>query len=534
SIKVKEPSSSSLSSSSSTGFYTEILHQLIQSASITLPPIKPYNPKGVKPTWFNSDLICAYHRTPGHDTEGCKALQAVIKSLLEESDLLLEEEQVPPVILAPSKPQPSTQTSSGSIPLDLPPSQIDTIHIATRTQRYHNPSSSSTSRPRVVISAAPEGVSPSSSAPRPKVSIRAAPRAQVPVSVEESVMKQLTQAPVKMSLFDLIQSSPQHRQALIDNLRRIAVNSDEPQPFELVVGLNGPSTAISFEDSEIPPLSSEDLEAPLFITVQINNTTLKRVMIDSGAALNVISSHTFEQLKLPKNVVSPPPFALRSFNDQLAVTLGTVVLPIRVGKKLLHELFYIVEGKFHYNMILGRSWIRAMHCVPSTLHRCLKYQYEGKIYTHPGDPFPSAQCDMTTRSAPLKENTSSPDGASSSSIPATKLPDLQNLEETLQRFSLGELPLFSFDAHLKPNEYGRPDKQPEYQTGLGRIVTIGLPNQQTNFIYGGLDTPHYRPDSPPRAKPYLTGFDYLQNPTFAKTYLYRCAWKGFGLGKYEQ
>ncbi|KAH9309957.1 hypothetical protein KI387_037868, partial [Taxus chinensis] len=65
------------------------------------------------------------------------------------------------------------------------------------------------------------------------VSIRAAPRAQVPVSVEESVMKQLTQAPVKMSLFDLIQSSPQHRQALIDNLRRIAVNSDEPQPYEL-------------------------------------------------------------------------------------------------------------------------------------------------------------------------------------------------------------------------------------------------------------------------------------------------------------
>ncbi|KAH9301204.1 hypothetical protein KI387_012787, partial [Taxus chinensis] len=79
----------------------------------------------------------------------------------------------------------------------------------------------------------PEGVPPSSLAPQPKVSIRAAPRAQIPVSVEESVMKQLTQAPVKMSLFDLIQSSPQHRQALIDNLRRIAVNSDEPQPYKL-------------------------------------------------------------------------------------------------------------------------------------------------------------------------------------------------------------------------------------------------------------------------------------------------------------
>ncbi|KAH9288905.1 hypothetical protein KI387_033022, partial [Taxus chinensis] len=142
------------------------------------------------------------------------------------------------------------------------------------------------SRPRVVISTAPEGAPSSSLTPQPKVSIRTAPRAQIPVSVEESVMKQLTQAPVKMSLFDLIQSSPQHRQALIDNLRRIAVNSDEPQPYELVFGLNRPSTAISFEDSEIPPLSSEDLQAPLFITVQINNTTLKHVMIDSGAALN--------------------------------------------------------------------------------------------------------------------------------------------------------------------------------------------------------------------------------------------------------
>ncbi|KAH9307483.1 hypothetical protein KI387_035394, partial [Taxus chinensis] len=93
SIKVKEVPSSSLSSYLYTGFYTKILRQLIQSSSISLPPIKPYNPKGFKPSWFNSDLICAYHRTPGHDTEGCKALQSIVNNLLEESDLLLEEEE---------------------------------------------------------------------------------------------------------------------------------------------------------------------------------------------------------------------------------------------------------------------------------------------------------------------------------------------------------------------------------------------------------------------------------------------------------
>ncbi|KAH9314508.1 hypothetical protein KI387_023135, partial [Taxus chinensis] len=75
-------------------------------------------------------------------------------------------------------------------------------------------------------------------------------------------------------------------------------------------------------------------------------------------------------------------------------------------------------------------------------------------------------------SAPLKKDACSNDKVSSSSILVTKLPDLQNLRETLQRFSLGELPLLSFDTHLKPNEYGRLDKKPEYQPGLGRIVTI--------------------------------------------------------------
>ncbi|KAH9328176.1 hypothetical protein KI387_000284, partial [Taxus chinensis] len=167
-----------------------------------------------------------------HDTEGCKALQSVIRSLLEESDLLLEEEeeQVSPVISTTYEPQRSTQTSSSinSTPDGLPPSQINTIHITTRAQQYDNPSSSTPSRPRVVISMAPEGFHPSSLVLIPLVSIRASPRAWIPVSVEESVMKQLTHALVKMSLFDLIQSSPQHHQALIDNLHHITVNSDEP------------------------------------------------------------------------------------------------------------------------------------------------------------------------------------------------------------------------------------------------------------------------------------------------------------------
>ncbi|KAH9311701.1 hypothetical protein KI387_026736, partial [Taxus chinensis] len=86
-----------------------------------------------------------------HDTEGCKALQSVVNSLFEENDLLLEEEeeQVSPVILTTSEPKQSIQgpNSIDIIVDDLPPSQIDAIRIATRTQWYDNPSSSTAPRP---------------------------------------------------------------------------------------------------------------------------------------------------------------------------------------------------------------------------------------------------------------------------------------------------------------------------------------------------------------------------------------------------
>jgi hypothetical protein len=50
---------------------------------------------------------------------------------------------------------------------------------------------------------------------------------------------------------------------------------------------------------------------------------------------------------------------------------GVVNIELTVGSKSLATAFFIVEVQGNYSVILGRDWIHANHCIPSTLHQFL-------------------------------------------------------------------------------------------------------------------------------------------------------------------
>jgi hypothetical protein len=50
---------------------------------------------------------------------------------------------------------------------------------------------------------------------------------------------------------------------------------------------------------------------------------------------------------------------------------GVISMELTVGSKLLAIAFFIVEVRGNYSIILGRNWIHANHCFPSTLHQFL-------------------------------------------------------------------------------------------------------------------------------------------------------------------
>jgi hypothetical protein len=58
---------------------------------------------------------------------------------------------------------------------------------------------------------------------------------------------------------------------------------------------------------------------------------------------------------------------------------GVVSLELTVGTKSLATTFFIVEVEGNHNVILGRDWIHASRCIPSTLHQFLIQWIDDKI-----------------------------------------------------------------------------------------------------------------------------------------------------------
>ena len=34
-------------------------------------------------------------------------------------------------------------------------------------------------------------------------------------------------------------------------------------------------------------------------------------------------------------------------------------------------MFFVIDGKSSYSLLLGRDWIHVNYCIPSTMHQCL-------------------------------------------------------------------------------------------------------------------------------------------------------------------
>jgi hypothetical protein len=62
---------------------------------------------------------------------------------------------------------------------------------------------------------------------------------------------------------------------------------------------------------------------------------------------------------------------LSDFNGQTSEAQGVLSVDLTVGNKMVPTSFFIINSKSTYNVLLGRDWIHANCCIPSTMHQCL-------------------------------------------------------------------------------------------------------------------------------------------------------------------
>jgi len=76
---------------------------------------------------------------------------------------------------------------------------------------------------------------------------------------------------------------------------------------------------------------------------------------------------------------------LKDFEGNVSPAKGAVCVELTIDSKTLLTMFFVINGNGAYNLLLGRDWIHANCCVPSTMHQCLVKWVGDKTEVVPGD-----------------------------------------------------------------------------------------------------------------------------------------------------
>jgi hypothetical protein len=95
------------------------------------------------------------------------------------------------------------------------------------------------------------------------------------------------------------------------------------------------------------------------------------MFVDGGAAVNVMPYTTFRKLGMGPSDLTPTSIILNDFAGNPSDTKGCAHVDLMIGSKTLLTTFFVIKGKGAYSLLLGRDWIHANCCVPSTMHQQL-------------------------------------------------------------------------------------------------------------------------------------------------------------------
>nr|CAH65879.1 OSIGBa0160I04.5 [Oryza sativa] len=124
---------------------------------------------------------------------------------------------------------------------------------------------------------------------------------------------------------------------------------------------------------------------PLYINGYVNGKLMSKMMVDVGAAVNLMPFATFRKLGRNAEGLIKTNMVIKDFGGNLSETKGILNVELTVGSKTISTTFFVTDGKGSYSLLLRRDWIHANCCIPSTMHQCL-IQWQGdKIEIVPAD-----------------------------------------------------------------------------------------------------------------------------------------------------
>jgi hypothetical protein len=103
----------------------------------------------------------------------------------------------------------------------------------------------------------------------------------------------------------------------------------------------------------------------------INGHPINKMLVDTGAAVNIMSYSVLRQLGRSTEDLNNTNITLSDFNGQASEAQGVLNVDLTMGSKTVPTSFLFVSSKSTCTVLLGRDWIHANCYIPSTMHQCL-------------------------------------------------------------------------------------------------------------------------------------------------------------------
>jgi hypothetical protein len=104
----------------------------------------------------------------------------------------------------------------------------------------------------------------------------------------------------------------------------------------------------------------------LFVKCRVDGQPISKILIDGGAAINIMPYTVYRKLSKGDQDLTKTNMMLNDFEGNVSLVKGAICVELTISSKTLPTTFFVISGKGAYNLLLGRDWIHANCCIPST------------------------------------------------------------------------------------------------------------------------------------------------------------------------
>ena len=109
----------------------------------------------------------------------------------------------------------------------------------------------------------------------------------------------------------------------------------------------------------------------LYLRGHINGKPVTRMLVDSGAIVNLMPYSLKKLDGQDEDLIKTNMMVSGVGGSDPLSAKGVASMELTIRSKMLATAFFVSEVQGNYNLILGRDWIHANQCIPSTLHQFL-------------------------------------------------------------------------------------------------------------------------------------------------------------------